>query len=113
MTIKASKAASRERTASQNGLPELVPYVYRQQKRRNTYAARIAQRNAQGSGQSPALAAGADETLRVAARRWSPCGDLGGVDALGAEYPPKGLGDLRVPVQDQEPEPADPAARTA
>jgi hypothetical protein len=45
MTIKATKSTPRERASGQNGLPELVPYVYRQQARRNTYAARIAQRN--------------------------------------------------------------------
>ena|SRR5260370_42492454 len=86
MTIKAAKTAPRERSSPQNGLPEPVPYVYRQQKRRNTYAARIAQRNAQVWRQPPALAAGADEAFGVAIRPWSPCGDLGGLDALGAEH---------------------------
>jgi hypothetical protein len=61
MTIKALKTAPRERSSPQNGLPESVPYVYRQQKRRNTYAARIAQRNAEVWQQPPALVAGADE----------------------------------------------------
>jgi hypothetical protein len=44
---KASSTAPRERSARQNGIPEFVPYVYRQQKRRNTDAARIARQNAQ------------------------------------------------------------------
>ena len=68
--IKAAKTAPRERTSSQNGLPEPVPYVYRQQKRSNTYAARITRRNAEGSAQPPALAVSAGETLGVAVRPW-------------------------------------------
>lgn len=52
--IKGTNAASHQRTSSQNGLPEPVPYVYGQQTRRNTYAARIAQRNVQGWWQLPA-----------------------------------------------------------
>jgi hypothetical protein len=52
--IKGTHAASRQRTSSQNGLPEPVPYVYGQQTRRNAYAARIARRNAQGWWQLPA-----------------------------------------------------------
>jgi len=83
--IRAAKAAPRERISLQNGLPEPVPYVYRQQ-RRNTYAARIARRNAQEWGQPPALAAGADEASSVAIRIWGPCGDLGGLDAPRAEH---------------------------
>jgi hypothetical protein len=51
--IKATSIAPRQRTSLQNGLPELVPYVYGQQTRRNTYAARIAQRNVQGWWQPP------------------------------------------------------------
>jgi len=51
--IKATSTAPRQRTSPQNGLPELVPYVYGQQTRRNTYAARIARRNAQGWWQPP------------------------------------------------------------
>lgn len=46
--IRVVKTAPRERASPQNGMPELVPYVYRQQKYRNTYAARIAQRNSRG-----------------------------------------------------------------
>ena len=44
---KASSTAPRERSSPQNGTPEFVPYVYRQQKRRNTEAAQLARRNAQ------------------------------------------------------------------
>ncbi len=64
--IKAAKTAPRERT--QNGMPEPVPYVYREQKRRNTYAARIARRNAEGWWQPPVLVGGSDEAFRVAVR---------------------------------------------
>jgi hypothetical protein len=46
--IKATSIGPRQRTSPQNGLPELVPYVYGQQTRRNSYAARIARRNVQG-----------------------------------------------------------------
>lgn len=46
--IKAPRTSPRQRTSPQNGLPEHVPYVYGQQTRRNTYAARIAQRNVDG-----------------------------------------------------------------
>ena len=52
--IKATSTAPRQRTSPQNGLPELVLYVYGQQTRRNTYATRIAQRNVQGWWQLPA-----------------------------------------------------------
>lgn len=51
--IKATSTAPRQRTSPQNGLPELRPYVYGQQTRRNTYAARIARRNIQGWWQPP------------------------------------------------------------
>ncbi len=100
MTIKALKTTPRERSSSQNGLPESVPYVYRQQKRRNTYAARIAQRNAQVWGQPPAVAAGAGEAFGVVA------------DAPGAEHHVKCSGELCVPAEHQEPEPADRVAGT-
>jgi hypothetical protein len=50
--IKTASAAPRQRTSPQNGLPERVPYVYGQQTRRNTYAARIARRNAPKDGGS-------------------------------------------------------------
>jgi len=43
--------------AGLDGMPEPVPYVYRQQKRRNDWAARIARRNAQGWWQPPAVSA--------------------------------------------------------
>jgi len=52
--IRAVHVAPRQRASSQNGLPEHVPYVYGQQTRRKTYAARIAQRNAQGWWRPPA-----------------------------------------------------------
>jgi len=52
--IRAVHVAPRQRASSQNGLPEHVPYVYGQQTRRNTYAARIARRNAQGWWRPPA-----------------------------------------------------------
>lgn len=68
--IRAAKTAPRERISPQNGLPEPVPYVYRQQSRRNTYAARIARRNAQEWGQPPALSADADGASGVAIRTW-------------------------------------------
>ena len=51
---KITKTTPRERTAPQNGMPEPVLYVYRQQNRRNDWAARIARRNAQGWWQPPA-----------------------------------------------------------
>lgn len=59
--IRTVKTAPRERSSPQNGLPELVPYVYRQQKRADTYAARIARRNAGGWWLPPLLTAGSDE----------------------------------------------------
>jgi hypothetical protein len=52
--IKAQRASARRDTSPQNGLPQRVPYVYGQQTRRNTYAARIARRNTQGWWQRPA-----------------------------------------------------------
>jgi len=52
--IRAANLAPRQRAPSQNGLPEPVPYVYGQQTRRNTYAARIARRNIRGWWQPPA-----------------------------------------------------------
>lgn len=59
--IKGAKTAPRESISPQNGMPEHVPYVYRQQKRRDTYAARIARRNAQGWWQPLDLAGAPDE----------------------------------------------------
>src|SRR5690349_19885271 len=52
--IRAMHVAPRQRSSSHNGLPEHVRYVYGQQPRRNTYAARIARRNAQGWRRPPA-----------------------------------------------------------
>lgn len=51
----AAKTAPRERSSRGNGIPELVPYVYRQQKRLNADAARLARRNAQGWWKPPAI----------------------------------------------------------
>jgi hypothetical protein len=86
MTIKAAKTAPRERTTRQNGLPEPVPYVYRQQQRRNTYAARIAERNTEGRLPPPALSFIADESFRVEI----------------------GSGEFQAPGEGQELKPADP-----
>jgi hypothetical protein len=55
--IKITKTTPREGPATQNGMPEPVPYVYRQQERRNDWAARIARRNAQAWWQAPAVPA--------------------------------------------------------
>jgi len=52
---KITKATPRERSSPQNGMPEPVRYVYRQQKRRNDWAARIARRNAEGWLPPPAV----------------------------------------------------------
>jgi hypothetical protein len=51
--IKAARTVPRQPASAQNGLPEPVRYVYGQQARRNTYAARIARRNAQAWWQPP------------------------------------------------------------
>ena len=106
--IKGARAGPGERSSPRNGLPEPVPYVYRQQ-RRNTYAARIARRNAQAAGQPPALAAGPGETLGVAVRGRVPFADLGAVRAERRELR---SGELGVPVEDREPGAADPVAGT-
>jgi hypothetical protein len=63
MTIKVAK--TREGISARNGQPENVPYVYRQQQRRNTYAARIAQRNVEESGLSADVAADPDAAVRA------------------------------------------------
>ena len=60
--IRAARAAPRQSASAQNGLPEHVPYVYGQQTRRNTYAARIARRNVQGWWQPPAALPGPKAT---------------------------------------------------
>lgn len=59
--MRAARTTPRDRTSARNGLPEHVPYVYRQQKHRNTYAARIAQRNARGWWRPGVLPGGPDE----------------------------------------------------
>jgi hypothetical protein len=61
--IRAASIAPRQSASSPNGLPELVPYVYGQQTRRNSYAARIARRNVQG-GCQPATALPGPEVAR-------------------------------------------------
>jgi hypothetical protein len=53
---KSASAAARDDGPQQNGQPEPVRYVYRDQRRRNTYAARLARRN---TGEWPPPAAGA------------------------------------------------------
>jgi hypothetical protein len=60
-TIRAARTTPREAISPRNGLPEHVPYVYRQQEHRNTYAARIARRNARGWWLPPVLPAGSSE----------------------------------------------------
>lgn len=59
--IRAAKTTPRERTSPRNGLPEHVPYVYRQQKHRKTYAARIAGRSARGWWLPPVHPGGPDQ----------------------------------------------------
>jgi hypothetical protein len=54
---KVTRTTPREQASPQNGMPEPVPYVYRQQSRRNDWAARIARRNAGGWSQPPAVSA--------------------------------------------------------
>jgi hypothetical protein len=68
--IRAVKTAPRERASPQNGMPELVPYVYRQQERRNDYAARIARRNNQGWWLPPGLPDGSVRTIGDERRVW-------------------------------------------
>lgn len=60
--IRAVSTPPRQSASAQNGVPEHVPYVYGQQTRRNTYAARIARRNAQGWWQPPAASPGPKAT---------------------------------------------------
>jgi hypothetical protein len=98
--IKASRAA-RDGASARNGQPETVPYVYRQQ-RANTYAARIAQRNAQPIRQSPALLPEPGEYVPRRGSRPAPLAapadlagltDLVDLDALGGPSAP-GFGEL-------------------
>jgi hypothetical protein len=58
--IKARRVSPRPGTSSQNGQPELVPYVYGQQTRRNAHAERIAQQNVDGTSPRPADSSQAD-----------------------------------------------------
>ncbi len=90
--IRAAKTAPRERISLQNGLPEPVPYVYRQQERRNTYAARIARRNAEEWGQPPALSASAAEASSVAIRTWL------GAEILAVSTLPEGNAASKAPL---------------
>jgi hypothetical protein len=94
--IKASRAA-REGASPRNGQPETVPYVYRQQ-RGNTYAARIARRNAEAALQSRALVA---EPGEYVPRRGSRPAPFATPDILGGPSWP-GFGVLGGPVEDQE-----------
>ena len=83
--IRAVHLAPRQRASSQNGLPEPVPYVYGQQTRRNTYAARIAQRNVQG-WQPPAALPGPKVT-----RPQAPTGTAAQVNLVP---PPSGWAEI-------------------
>jgi hypothetical protein len=87
--IRARRAAPRDGTAPRNGQPETVPYVYRQQGG-NTYAARIARRNAEAASQLPARIADPGEIVR---RRGSRLASFADHDALGGPSWP-GFGEL-------------------
>jgi len=95
--IRAARAAPRERSSPRNGQPETVPYVYRQQ-RGNTYAARIARRNAQAAGQLPAPVAAPGEDIPSRGSQPVPFADPGVLG--GSSWP--GFGELGTPVEDQE-----------
>jgi hypothetical protein len=94
--IRARREAPRDGTSPRNGQPETVPYVYRQQGR-NTYAARIARRNAQASGQISALRANPGEIISGRGSRSETLADSG---ILGGPSWP-GLGELGGSVQGQ------------
>ena len=87
--IRASRAGSREGTSPQNGRPETVPYVYRQQ-RGDSYAARIARRNTEAAALLPAYRANLGEYVL---RRRSRLALLADPDALGGPSWP-GFGEL-------------------
>ena len=95
--IKARRAAPGDGTSSRNGQPETVPYVYRQQ-RGNSYAARIARRNAEATRRLPALMADPGEIVR---RRGSRSASFADPDALGGPSW-AGFGELGGPVEGQE-----------
>jgi hypothetical protein len=108
--IKGAKAGPRERSSPRNGQPETVPYVYRQQ-RGNTYAARIAQRNAQAAGQAPAVVANPGENVLRPAFRASPAENIAARDSRPAPFADPDIlggpswpvfGELGGPVEDRE-----------
>jgi hypothetical protein len=108
--IKGAKAGPRERSSPRNGQPETVPYVYRQQ-RGNTYAARIAQRNAQAAGQSAALVANPGENIRRPVFIANPPENVGARDSRPVPFADPGalggpswpdFGELGGPGQDRE-----------
>jgi hypothetical protein len=76
-TIKASRPGSREASSPQNGQPETVPYVYRQQ-RGTSYAARIARRNIEASGLLSSRLAPFAEPDALGGPPWPRFGELGG-----------------------------------
>lgn len=95
--IRTLSTAPRDGTSRRNGQPETVPYVYRQQGS-NTYAARIARRNAEVVGQLPALRADPGE---IVPRRGPRSASFADPDALGGPSWP-GFGELGGPVEGQE-----------
>jgi hypothetical protein len=95
--IRGQKAASRDGTSPRNGQPETVPYVYRQQGD-NSYAARIARRNAEALSRMPALRANPGE---IVPRRGWRSESFADYDALGGRSWP-GFGELGGPVEGQE-----------
>jgi hypothetical protein len=95
--IKARRAAPGDGASPRNGQPETVPYVYRQQGG-NSYAARIARRNAEATGRLPALRANPGEIVSRRGSRSAPFADY---DALGGRSWP-GFGELGGPVEGQQ-----------
>jgi hypothetical protein len=96
--IRARRAAPGDGTSPRNGQPETVFYVYRQQGG-NTYAARIARRNAEAAASRlPALRADPGEIVR---RRGSRSASFADHDALGGPSWP-GFGELGGLAEGQE-----------
>jgi hypothetical protein len=95
--IRARRTASSDGTSPRNGQPEAVPYVYRQQGV-NTYAARIARRNAEAAAQLRALRVDPGE---IVWRRGSRSPSFADHDDLGGPSWP-GFGELGGPVEGQE-----------
>lgn len=85
--IKASRPGSREASSPQNGQPETVPYVYRQQ-RGNSYAARIARRNMEATGRSASRLALLADPDALGGPSWPRFGELGGPAVRPAEGQP-------------------------